>query len=446
MGYIECSRAFGGRLNKRDFKESLYPASKILEKKLREEIRQNRIPFLTMNYLDDLDDLEALSKEAMRYNNMLLLGIGGSALGAKALQRAFAPSQDMPGHNGRSLWVADNVCSVTFEAWLSRLNPADTIVVTISKSGQTIETISQYFIVTRWLREALGDEWKDHMIIITDKNKGFLREEVATHGLRSMVVPDNLGGRFSALSPVGLLPAAYLGIDWKNLIQGARDVSRCLSGEPRLIRQHPAFYLACWAKTLEDLGYHELIFYCYEPLFASLGPWFAQLWAESLGKNGLGLMPVPAIGVTDQHSLNQMFLDGPRDKGCFFLTTEKRESWMKLPEDLPKEWEFLSGKLFASLLNAEALSTLMALVKNQVPVMSINLKNADERSCGKLMMLLEITTVLTGWLMGIDPTNQPAVELGKRLTAARLGCDEYDKEKTELSIFLLRAEERVDMF
>jgi glucose-6-phosphate isomerase len=140
---------------------------------------------------------------------MLLLGIGGSALGARALQKAFAPSQDLPGHAGKSLWILDNVDAASLEAHLSRLPAAETLVYVVSKSGDTIETIGQYFLVKQWLKNELPDAWKDHLLLNTDAQKGYLRQEAAQFGIRTLPVPDNLGGRYSALSAVGLVPPPF---------------------------------------------------------------------------------------------------------------------------------------------------------------------------------------------------------------------------------------------
>ncbi len=442
MAYLEWSRAFGGRVV-RAHAEAMQARAGELAGRMKAELGAGTLPFLSMGYVDAIRrDMPSILERARMFKNMLVLGIGGSALGARAMQRAFAPSQDMPGHDGRTLWIADNVCAVTLGKWFEKLDPKETCVVTISKSGGTIETISQYFLAREWLEKALGSAWKEHMFLVTDKEKGFLREQAQEHGLASLEVPDYLGGRYSALSAVGLLPAGFLGIDWEALLEGAASVARPLCENPESLKGHPAFALACWAKSLEEYGYHDLIFFCYEPLFATYGPWFAQLWAESLGKDGLGTMPVPATGVTDQHSVNQMFLDGLRNKACLFLTSGKSVTGPVFPDTLPEGWQFLAGKPFASLLEAEAMGTRMALTKCQVPLVHIHLDDASPYSGGRLMLLLETATVLTGWLMGINPLDQPAVELGKRLANARLGKPGYAAEEKDLAAYLEVAEER----
>lgn len=433
---LEWSRAYTHRLALTDADPLKARAGEVAQR-LARETSSGELPFLTMPYRARLEaELPPLLPRVRACKHMLVLGIGGSALGARAIQQAFAPGQDTPGHTGPWLWIADNVCAERFEALLSALSPAETMVVCISKSGGTIETLSQYFLVRDWLRASMGEAWREHMIVVTDIAKGYLREEAGKHGLASLEVPDYLGGRYSALSAVGLLPAAFLGIDWYALLDGAASVARPLAESPENVVDHPSFALACWAKALEDHAYSQLIFFCYIPQWAAYGDWFAQLWAESLGKEGQGTQPVPATGVTDQHSINQMFLSGPRNKGCIFLTSEGQEQGRVFGDDVPDKWSWLKGKPFGSLLEAEALGTRMALCKNGVPLLHVQMGDSGPRAAGALMMLLEAATLFTGWLMGINPLDQPAVELGKRLANARLGAKGYTQEEADLVAYL----------
>ena len=406
-------------------------------KKLKENIAAGELPFLTMPYRARLENnLPPILQKIKKFKHMLVLGIGGSALGARAMQRAFAPGQDGPNYHGPWLWIADNVCAEQFDGLLGKLDPKETVVVTISKSGGTIETLAQYFLARSWLMQALGDAWSAQMIVVTDEKNGFLRQEAQEKALASLEVPDFLGGRYSALSAVGLLPAGFLGIDWQGLLAGAAEVAKPILENPDNLGSTQAWELACWAYSLENHQYGQLIFFCYIPQWATFGPWFAQLWAESLGKSGKGSMPVPATGVTDQHSVNQMFLDGPRDKGCIFVTGQQPETSRKFGMDLPDKWSWLRGKAFGALLDAEALGTRMALCKSGVPLLNMHMGSLDERAAGSMMMLLEQATILTGWLMGINPVDQPAVELGKRLANSRLGAPGYVEEASDLAAFL----------
>lgn len=409
-------------------------------KRLVAEIAGGKLPFLSLGYLDGLlKDLDAITPRLRSFEHMLLLGIGGSALGARALQKAFAPGQDMPAHSGPWLWIADNVDPDTLNTYMAKLPPEKTLVVTVSKSGGTIETVGQYFIIKEWLKAKLGDAWKDHVLLVTDEKQGFLRKEVQTHDMMSLPVPDNLGGRYSVLSAVGLVPAAFLGLDVAGLVRGARQVADPLA-DPGLtdtvLKQSPAFRLALWGKNLQDAGYDQMIFFSYIPAWACFGDWFAQLWAESLGKDGKGSQPIPAVGVTDQHSVNQMFLDGPRNKACLFLTCPGLPLGPKFPAALPEQFSYVAGKDFGELIRAEGLGTRMALDKCGVPLVELRLGCADAVAAGKLIETLGAATILCGWLMGINPVDQPAVELGKRLAKARLGADGLTEEKADLGAFL----------
>lgn len=415
-----------------------------MAQKLGGEVAAGRLPFLSLPFMPELEKRLAELEAGLlgRYRHMLLLGIGGSALGARALQKAFAPGQDLPGHGGKSLWILDNVDASTLESHLLRLPPAETLVYVVSKSGDTIETIGQYLIVKDWLRRELPEDWRDHMLLNTDEKHGYLRREAETFGLRAVPVPDNLGGRYSAISAVGLVPAAFLGIDWRALVRGFREVASPLAApglDATTLAAHPSFEFAVWAKSLMDAGFSELITFFYIPQWASFADWFAQLWAESLGKNGQGSQPIPAVGVTDQHSVNQMFLDGPRNKACLFVEracpTRDEPEGLLFPEDLPDIFEYLQGRRFGELLPAEALGTRMALCRHRVPLVDMRFCGSDERAAGKLMALCGAATLLTGWLMGVNPVDQPAVELGKRLAKARLGALGLAEEKAELAAF-----------
>lgn len=407
---------------------------------LEAELKAERLPALSLDYVGELTlALQTLTPFIRGFKHMLLLGIGGSSLGGRALQKIFAPEADWPGYAGPWLWVADNVDAAALPAWLRHLPAEDTLVVVISKSGGTIETMAQYLLVKEWLKESCGAKWTDHVLPVTDKHSGFLRQEAGQNGMLSLPVPEYLGGRYSVLSAVGLVPAAFLGADWQALLNGAAVVTRPLTTATDMaaaLAEHPAWKLAKWAHALMCANYSQLIFFSYIPSFTALGAWFAQLWAESLGKNGQGSMPLPAVGATDQHSLQQMFLDGPRDKGCIFVDCPGLPAGPFFPPDLPEKWSFLRGHAFGDLLNAESLGTRMALAGADTPILGLRLGGITEEHIGRLMALLEIATLLTGLNMGIDPLDQPAVELGKRLANAYLGADGLSQEKQMLADFL----------
>ena len=444
MYRLEWSHAWTGRVEFPDQAENRLAACAA---RLNAECAARQLPCLTMPYRAELEtQIEALTPWLQGFKHMVILGIGGSALGARALQKAFYPQQDRPGHQGPWIWIADNIDAPGLTSWMDTLAPEETVVVVVSKSGGTIETLSQYFLMHQWLKTALPDSWQDHLIFVTDEKVGYLRQQAQRDGIRALPVPDYLGGRYSVFSAVGLIPAAFMGIDWRALLRGSLSVTAPLATvTAERLRSHPAWQFASWAAKLWSEQYSQLIFFSYIPAWASLGAWFAQLWAESLGKEGKGTMPVPAVGVTDQHSLQQMFLDGPKDKGCLLLTcpalSQGESAGPLFPADIPDKWSWLKGKRFGELLDAECLGTSAALAKHQVPLVRLIASSAGEEAAGAVMGLCMAATLLTGWLMEINPVDQPAVELGKRLACARLGAQGYDEEAAMLQAFLARGQE-----
>lgn len=440
MYNLDWNHARAGRMNR---PSGPSPKLAACADRLVAEASAGRLPFLDMPYAPELfRHIEELEPRLKRFRHLLVLGIGGSALGTRALQKAFFPEQDRPGHNGPWLWIADNVDAATLEAWLSNLNPTETLVLVVSKSGGTIETLAQYFLIRPWLEQALGTSWTEHCLFITDAQKGYLREEAERRGIAALPVPDHLGGRYSVLSAVGLVPAAFLGLPWRQLAEGSLSVTRPLAGaDADTLAGHPAWKTAVWAAALAESGYSQLIFFMYMPQWAAFKDWFAQLWAESLGKDGKGTMPLPAVGVTDQHSLQQMFLDGPKDKGCLLVTSPGLPLGPAFPDTVPEKWRWLRGKRFGELMEAECLGSSAALAHAGVPLLRICPDNAGARCAGELMGLCMATTLLTGWLMDLNPLDQPAVELGKRLAYARLGSKDYPEEAALLQTFLSKSGE-----
>lgn len=426
--------------------------SQQLARRLCDDVQTGQLPFLDLPFLASLETTLPLVMAGLPpAKHLILLGVGGSSLGAKALQKAFAPGQDRPGHSGPWLWIADNIDADTLESWICNLKAEDVVVAVISKSGSTIETMAQYFLLKGWLQKELGKAWNKHVVAITDQEKGALRKETVACGLTSLPVPSALGGRYSIMSAVGMFPAAFMGMDWQGFLRGIKTTSQGLLESLRGVdacnpvsqfpfSSHPAFRLALWAHELMRQGYDELVFFNYVPLWNHLGQWFAQLWAESLGKEGKGSMPVPAVGVSDQHSLQQMFLAGPPNKGCFFIHAPHLPKGPVFGETVLPGWEYLRGQRLGDLLQAEATGTQLAFVHRKIPLVECVMASTDEEAYGRLMALLMAATLLTGWLLDIAPLDQPAVEFGKRLANARLGACGYEDEKDLLKTLLVPPE------
>jgi glucose-6-phosphate isomerase len=376
------------------------------------------------------------------FNDIVVLGIGGSALGTIALRSALRPARwneldDDARDFFPRLHVLDNVDPGSIAPLLDRLDLGSTLFIVISKSGSTAETMAQYLIVRGRLESALADGLQRHLVFITDPEKGALRAIARRERLVSLDVPPNVGGRFSVLSPVGLLPAALIGIDVDQLLAGAADMaSRC---ESATLDQNPAGVFATlqWIADTR-LGLHTQVLMPYSDALREMGDWFVQLWAESLGKmrdgrEGVGPTPLAAVGATDQHSKVQLFMEGPRDKTVTFLAVKELGADLEIPSlhpDVP-ELAYLGGHHLGELLDVERRATAGALARRGRPNMTITLDRVDAWHVGGLIMMLEWATVLAGALYGVNPLDQPGVELGKRFTYAMLGRPDAEDARRE---------------
>ncbi len=372
---------------------------------------------------------------------VVVLGIGGSALGTIALQRALLPPfWNELDDEGRDyyprLYVLDNVDPATVGPVLERLPLGRTLFDVVSKSGATAETMAQFLVVRDRLIRELGEEaYRRHVVFTTDPEKGVLRRLAHQEGIASVPVPPNVGGRFSVLSAVGLLPAALVGIDVGALLDGARAmVERCES--PRIAENPAARYALLQHMADADHGAHIHVMMAYGDRLLGLADWFRQLWAESLGKRldrqgrevFRGPTPVKALGATDQHSQAQLYVEGPFDKTITFLTVAKAGEDVAIPPDQYPEIDalaYLGGKTLGTLLHAERTATAGALAANGRMNMTIELPELSAHALGQLFMMLQIATVYAGELYDVDPLDQPGVELGKRLTYALMGREGF---------------------
>ena len=374
--------------------------------------------------------LEFAGKVREQFDDVVILGIGGSALGPIALRTALrahnwnALSRDERKSQPR-LQVLDNVDPVTIAALLGRLELGRTLFVVTSKSGGTAETMSQFLIVHDRLKAA-GLPVERHVVFITDPKEGALRPLSAKLGVAALEIPANVGGRFSVLTPVGMLPAALIGIDITQIAAGAADMaSRCSEAS---LESNPALVYAT-AQWLSDSkhGKHIHVFMPYSDPLRDFAAWFVQLWAESLGKqksgSGVGPTPIAALGATDQHSQVQLFMEGPADKTLTFVAVRERDTDMAIPAAFNdvKELGYLAGHTLGELIDVEQRATAGALAKRGRPNMTISLDRVDAWHLGSLIMFLEIATAYAGSLYGIDAFNQPGVELGKQFAYAMLG-------------------------
>ena len=377
-----------------------------------------------------------------RFTDVVVLGIGGSALGPIALRTALRPPAwnalpDTARGGQPRLLVLDNVDPDTILATMSGLDLERTLFLVTSKSGGTAETMAQYLLVRGALDERLGARATEHLVFITDPSKGSLRPIAQQQGITALDIPANVGGRFSVLAPVGVLPAALIGIDVAALLAGAGDLRRrCAEGE---LAANPAgaFAVLQWlAHERHGRGIHVLMPYA-DPL-RDFAAWFVQLWAESLGKilpdgTSVGPTPLPALGATDQHSQVQLFMEGPADKTVTFVAVAGREGRGEIPSlhaDVP-DLAYLGGHTLGALLDIERRATAGALAARGRPNMTLTLDTVDAWHVGGLIMLLEIATAYAGELYGVNAFDQPGVELGKRFTYGMMGRPGFEEARTE---------------
>jgi glucose-6-phosphate isomerase len=377
-----------------------------------------------------------------RFDDVVVLGIGGSALGPIALRTALLPhawnTLSREARNGQPrLHVLDNVDPRTIGALLDRLDLERTIFVVTSKSGGTAETMSQYLVV----RERLNEKTRkaaEHLVFVTDPKKGALRELANQDGIPAVDIPSAVGGRFSVLTPVGVLPAALAGMDTAGLLAGADEIARRSATDD--LTKNPAGIFAM-LEFLADtkLGRHIHVLMPYSDPLRDIADWFVQLWAESLGKHkspgdaGVGPTPLGALGATDQHSKVQLFMEGPGDKTVAFIAVSEIGTDLVIPElhsDV-KELGYLGGHRLGELLSIEQRATAGALARRGRPNFTIHVDRVDAHHLGALFMLLEIATIYAGELYGVNPLDQPGVELGKQFTYAMLGRPDADAARKE---------------
>lgn len=373
-------------------------------------------------WIDDVDDV-------------VLVGIGGSALGAVVLRDALAglrwnASERVRGGRPR-LHVVDNPDPDTVRALLDDLDPTRTAVNVVSKSGSTAETMAVFLVVRAWLQGAVdagsmrSGELEARILVTTDPEKGALRPWAADRGVDTLPVPENVGGRFSVLSAVGLVPAAVLGVELGALRRGAREMrDRCLNSE---LLDNPAGLLAVLLHAMDTEQARPIhVLMPYADRLRPLAFWFQQLWAESLGKEGAGPTPLPAVGTVDQHAQVQLFMEGPHDKVVLFVKAPF-DGDMEIPVDAetPGGLEYFEGHTLGELVDAERRATAEALRVAGRPSATIEVDAVDAEHLGGLFMLFEVATVIAGALYGVNPLDQPGVEQGKIFTYGLMGREGF---------------------
>lgn len=380
-----------------------------------------------------------------RFENVLVLGIGGSALGGMALSEALLPpywnlltEEQREGYP--RIFYLDNIDPDSMTALLDMLDLSKTLVNVITKSGDTAETMSQFLIIKDRLEKELGDNYRYNIVATTDKRTGVLRQIAEQEGYKTFVVPDDVGGRFSVFSAVGLLPLALVGIDIDEIVNGIKDMDLALKNTN--IRDNIAAQNALVHYLLDtQKGKKISVMMPYSSRLKYFSDWYVQLWAESLGKNkdrngndvNVGQTPIKSLGATDQHSQIQLYNEGPNDKIITFIRIGEYDNTLKIPQIFEYTGiGYLGGKSVNYLINAEADSTRVALADYKRPTVTITLDKVDAYNLGQLLYMFEVQTAIAGELYNIDAFNQPGVEQAKNYTYALMGRAGYEDSANSL--------------
>ena len=434
--------------------DSLRGKVKQIDEELKSKRRDGALPFFDLPYQDISSISKAAEEVKTEFENFVLIGIGGSSLGPKALHKALNP----PYYNELSkekrkgcpkIYFLENVDPDSLNAVLDAIDLKKTVFNVITKSGSTSETMANFLLVRERLVEAVGKEKaKRHIIATTDPKIGSLRRLVETEGYNSFEVPEKVGGRFSVFTSVGLFPAAVIGIDIKQLLEGAGYMDKLCKSDN--VWQNPAYLNAALqyiAATKKDKRITVLM--SYADALESIGDWFCQIWAESLGKKNTidgkvvntGQTPVRAIGTNDQHSQIQLYMEGPYDKTITFIRVEKFRNEPLMPRVSidGDSFSYLGGRTMNELIHAEQTATELALTKNSRPNSRITLSEVSPYTIGALLYMFEVQTAFSGGLYNINPFDQPGVEDGKVLTYAMMGKRGYGEQKKEIEEMAKRA-------
>lgn len=408
---------------------------------------------LPYNQKDVVKDILFTAKQVRRKcDSFVVLGIGGSALGPMAVFQALCHlhHNELPKSKRKApkFYVEDNVDPERMKALFDVIDLKRTIFNVITKSGSTSETMSQYLIIMDMLKKAFGKDAKDHIIATTSESSGNLIKIAKAEGLKTFFIPDGVGGRFSELCPVGLLPAAVLGIDIKELLKGAAFMDRAARKSD--LKQNAPLAAAALQYIAMKRGKNISVMMPYTDSLKLVADWYCQLWAESLGKSvnnkgervNVGQTPVKALGVTDQHSQVQLYTEGPFDKVITLIGVERYRAEVTISggcEAYPSV-DFLSGHTMNELISSEMYATEYALTKNERLNNMIILPEVNAHTLGQLLMFFMLQTAYAGAMLDINTFNQPGVEEGKNAAYALLGREGYEEKAKELNFRLAKSD------
>ncbi|MGI6498849.1 MAG: glucose-6-phosphate isomerase [Oscillospiraceae bacterium] len=378
------------------------------------------------------EEVERIKQAALRIRSvsktLVVVGIGGSYLGAKAGVDLLRK-----GNSGglRVVFAGNTVSADETAELLERLQEEDFSVNVISKSGTTTEPAVAFRLLRALLEQKYGDGANQRIYVTTDKEKGALRALADEKKWTSFVIPDTIGGRYSVLTAVGLLPMAAAGLDIDQILSGAKEEMKALS---KRSMENPAWQYAAARNLLYETGTKIEILACYEPSFRFMGEWWKQLFGESEGKDGVGLFPASVEYTADLHSMGQYVQDGQRILMETVVQFQKNRASLSVPyrEDDGDGLNFLAGRTMKDLAEQAAEGTAIAHMDGGVPNLKIKVPARSEGCFGALVYFFQLSCALSGYLMGVNPFDQPGVEAYKRNMFALLGKPGYEDLQAEL--------------
>lgn len=404
--------------------------------KVQGEKRDGKLGFAKLPYNhEETERVISLAGEiAAEFKSVIVIGIGGSDLGTRAIHRAlnhqyYNQSESVRAGRPQLYFVGDTTDPLVLQELLDVVDLSTACLVMVSKSGNTSEQMASFIVLRDHLIGVVGEDVaKRHIVTITDPSEGTLREITNQEGYRSMAMPTDVGGRFSVLSAVSLLPLAIVGVDVRGLLQGAADMDKAdTEANPSSAAQFAFHQYLAFTEQNRPMS----IMFPYSYGMREVGFWFRQLWAESLGKKTdldgnvvhTGPTPIAAVGPTDQHSQVQLYMEGPQDKIVTFLTVNNHPRDIVLPEAFPdKEGvSYMKGISMQKILLAEADATAEALMHEGRPSVRVALDVLDAYHIGQLLYFFELATAYAGYLWNVNAYDQPGVELGKKLMYKALG-------------------------
>ena len=434
--------------------ENIEDTVRVIDKKLKKDRVEGRLQFMDLPYQEEVvDEIISLANEkASNHENFLVIGIGGSTWGSIALHTALShPYYNLLPKEKRGgrprFFVVDNCDPDETAGLIDILDLEKTLINLVSKSGATPEPLANFVKYYGIMKDFIGEDYAEHFIITTDEGDGVLRRVAKEDGIRCLDIPKGVGGRFSVFSPVGLFPAAVLGIDIEELLSGARYMNE-ICNQPD-VWQNPAYMFAVLEYlSITEKKYNISVLMPYSRKLRHIVNWYVQLWAESLGKkksrNGeiinVGSTPLKAVGAADQHSLLQLFNEGPFDKTITFIKIGHYKNEVAIPYLFSgyNELEYFGVHSLEELIKTEQVATQLALTHYKRPNKTIILPEINAFTIGELMYFYEIVTTVMGELLNVNAFDQPGVEEGKILTYALMGRKGFESRKKEITNKLIK--------